>query len=204
MTAISLLASLISAFGVKKFPFPKFQPHIEAMANHSTPAARTEATNCYKAMYLWLGDAVTSFMDKLKPQFKDAVVKEFAEHKEKNKSHKRLTRTEKAKAKEAELDAIIAEETKEEVVDVYEIAPASKILNTFTPEWIENTMALKKWDEKRDKMIEVTNAANVAKLESGNYGDLTQLVKKFLTDSNVVVSQNAIKAAGSLAQGLRQ
>ena len=37
-------------------------------------------------------------------------------------------------------------------------------------------------------MIEVTNAANVAKLESGNYGDLAQLVKKFLTDSNVVVS----------------
>jgi hypothetical protein len=115
-------------------------------------------------------------------------VKEFPEHKEKNKPHKRLTRTEKAKAKEAELDAIIAEETKEEVVDVYEIAPASKILNTFTPEWIEATMALKKWDEKRDKMIEVTNSANVAKLESGNYGDLAQLVKKFLTDSNVVVS----------------
>ena len=203
MTAIALLASLITAFGVKKFPFARFQPHIEAMANHSSPAARTEATNCYKAMYLWLGDAVISFMDKLKPQFKDAVVKEFPEHKEKNKSHKRLTRTEKAKAKEAELDAIIAEETKEEVVDVYEIAPASKILNTFTPEWIEATMALKKWDEKRDKMIEITTAANVAKLEQGNYGDLAQLVKKFLADSNVVVSQNAIKASGALAQGLR-
>lgn len=203
MTAIGLLASLITAFGVKKFPFARFQPHIEAMANHSSPAARTEATNCYKAMYLWLGDAVISFMDKLKPQFKDVVVKEFPEHKEKNKSHKRLTRTEKAKAKEAELDAIIAEETKEEVVDVYEIAPASKILNTFTPEWIEATLALKKWDEKRDKMIEITTAANVAKLEQGNYGDLAQLVKKFLTDSNVVVSQNAIKASGALAQGLR-
>lgn len=124
-------------------------------------------------MYLWIGDAVTSFMDKLKPQFKDSVVKEFPEHKEKNgKSHKRMTRTEKAKAKEAELDAIIAEETKEEVVDVYEIAPASKILSTFTPEWIEATLGLKKWDEKRDKMIEVTTAASVAKLESGNYGDL--------------------------------
>jgi hypothetical protein len=67
MTAIALLASLITAFGVKKFPFARFQPHIEAMANHSSPAARTEATNCYKAMYLWLGDGVISFMDKLKP-----------------------------------------------------------------------------------------------------------------------------------------
>ena len=188
MTAVGLLASLISAFGIKKFPLAKFQPHIEAMANHSNPAARTEATNCYKAMYLWLGESVTSFMDKLKPAFKDAVVKELPEHKEKNKNHKRLTRSEKAKAKEAELDAIIAEETKEEVVDVYEIAPASKILTTFTPEWVEATLALKKWDEKRDKMIELTTAADVAKLEAGNYGDLAQLVKKLLTDSNVVVS----------------
>jgi len=188
MTAVGLLASLISAFGIEKFPLTKFQPHIEAMANHSNPAARTEATNCYKAMYLWLGESVTSFMDKLKPAFKDAVVKELPEHKEKNKNHKRLTWSEKAKAKEAELDAIIAEETKEEVVDVYEIAPASKILTTFTPEWVEATLALKKWDEKRDKMIELTTAADVAKLEAGNYGDLAQLVKKFLTDSNVVVS----------------
>jgi len=37
------------------------------MANQSSPAARTEAMNCYKAMYLWLGDAVDTFMDKLKP-----------------------------------------------------------------------------------------------------------------------------------------
>ena len=90
-----------------------------------------------------------------------------------HKTHKRLTRTEKLKAKQAELDAIIGEETKEEVVDVYEIAPASKILATFTPEWVEATLALKKWDEKRDKMIEITTAADVPKLEAGNYGDLT-------------------------------
>jgi hypothetical protein len=67
------------------------------MANHSNPAARTEAMNCYKALYLWLGDAVNAFMEKLKAAQVEAVKKEFAEHKEKNKTHKRLTRTEKAK-----------------------------------------------------------------------------------------------------------
>lgn len=158
------------------------------MANHSNPAARTEAMNCYKALYLWLGDAVNAFMDKLKAAQVEAVKKEFAEYKENNKNHKRLTRSEKAKQKEAELDAIIAEETKEEVVDVFDIAPETKILTTFTPEWIEATLALKKWDEKRDKMIEIATAADVAKLAPGNYGDLAQLVKKFLGDSNVNVS----------------
>lgn len=80
------------------------------MANHSSPASRTEAMNCYKAMYLWVGDAVDAFMGNLKPVQKEAVQKEFPEHKEKNKNFKRMTRSEKAKAKEAALDAIIAEE----------------------------------------------------------------------------------------------
>ena len=64
---MSLLATLLTAFGVKKFPMQRYQTHIEAMANHSNPAARTEAMNCYKGIYLWIGDGVNMFLDKLKP-----------------------------------------------------------------------------------------------------------------------------------------
>ena len=53
-------------------------------------------------------------------------------------------------------------------------------------------------------MIEIATAADVAKLAPGNYGDLAQLIKKFLGDSNVNVSQAAVKAVGSLAKGLRK
>jgi hypothetical protein len=62
-----LLSSLLTAYGIKKFPPSRYQPYIEAMANHSSPASRTEAMNCYKAIYLWVGDAVDAFMGNLKP-----------------------------------------------------------------------------------------------------------------------------------------
>lgn len=80
-------------------------------------------------------------------------MKEFADHKEKNKNHKRMTRSEKAKQKDKEVDALIAEESKNEVIDVYEIAQAKDVLKFFTPEWIEEVTAMKTWSDKRDRMI---------------------------------------------------
>jgi len=39
------------AFGIKRFSPAKFGPQIEAAANSSAPASRTEAMNCYKAIF---------------------------------------------------------------------------------------------------------------------------------------------------------
>jgi hypothetical protein len=47
-------------------------------------------------MYLWLGEAVETLMQNLKPAQKEAAVKEFAEFKDKNQNHKRYTRSEQA------------------------------------------------------------------------------------------------------------
>ena len=85
---MSLLASLIQAFGIKKIPPSKFSNVIESAANNTTAPMRVEAVNCYKAMYLWIGDAVETLMANLKAAQKDAAVKEFAEHKEKTLNFK--------------------------------------------------------------------------------------------------------------------
>lgn len=178
----------MQAFGVKKFAPSRFNTIIEGAANNTTPAMRNEAINCYKAMYLWLGEAVETLMHDLKPAQKEAAVKEFADHKEKNKNHKRMTRSEKAKQKDKEVDALIAEESKNEVIDVYEIAQAKDILKLFTPEWIEEVTAMKTWSDKRDRMIQLFTESDVPKIEKGNYADLVGLVKKCIQDSNIVVS----------------
>ena len=47
-------------------------------------------------MYLWLGEAVETLMQNLKPAQKEAAAKEFAEFKDKNQNHKRYTRSEQA------------------------------------------------------------------------------------------------------------
>jgi len=57
----------MQAFGIKKFAPSRFNTIIENAANNTAPAMRTEAINCYKAMYLWLGEAVETLMNNLKP-----------------------------------------------------------------------------------------------------------------------------------------
>jgi hypothetical protein len=49
--------------------------------------ARTAAVDCYKAIYLYIGDTIESLLDKLKPQQKDSIKKELVEHKEKNPNY---------------------------------------------------------------------------------------------------------------------
>lgn len=78
------------------------------------------------------------------------------------------------------------------------------MLQTFNAEWIEATGALKKWDEKRDKMLFLVSEIDVPKLETGSYIDLVGLLKKFMNDAHIVVQQNAVKAIGLLANGLRE
>jgi hypothetical protein len=83
------------------------------------------------------------------------------------------------------------------------VAP-KKILATFTAEWIEKTLALKTWSDKKDKMTEIFTEADVPKLEKGSYIDLVAVLKKFMGDSHIGVAQSAVKAIGALAKGLRE
>ena len=107
--------------------------------------------NCYKALYLWLGDSVDALINGLKALQKDALKKELPEFKEKNPNFKRLTRTEKAK----KMSGGLVEEIKEEpvVIDKFAIAPAKDILTTYNSAWIDNITASKTWAEKRDKLV---------------------------------------------------
>jgi len=57
LTALQLLAELMLAFGIRRFSPARFTPQIRAAADSSAPANRTEAMNCYKAIYQWVGEA---------------------------------------------------------------------------------------------------------------------------------------------------
>ena len=57
-----------------------------------------------------------------------------------------------AKARDDAINEAAAEEEKkeEEVFDAYDISAAKDVLKDFGPDWIAETVALKKWDHKRD------------------------------------------------------
>ena len=88
----------------------------------------------------------------MKKAQKDDLTKEFAKIKEEKKEFKRKTRKEKAKQKEEALDAAIAEEEANEVVDVYDMAAEKDILGQFNAEWLSALGDIKKWNEKKEKL----------------------------------------------------
>ena len=68
------------------------------------------------------------------------------------------------------------------------MAAEKDILNTFNADWLGALGEIKKWDEKRDKMIEVQEAANTPKLAPGDYSALFDALKKMAADNHAAVS----------------
>lgn len=99
---------------------------------------------------------------------------------------------------------IAEEEAKESEADmVFDMAAPKEILSTFNPEWISSLSGMTKWSDKKDKLVELQEAASTPKLEPGDYSALFEVVKKLAGDSHAGVSQNGIKAISLLAKGLR-
>jgi len=51
---------------------------------------------------------------------------------------------------------------------------------------------------------EIFNDSNVPKIKGGDFSGIAKVLKKLMGDSNIVVSQNAVKVCGNLAKGLRK
>lgn len=58
----------------------------------------------------------------------------------------------------------------------------------FGPDWATTTLAIKKWNEKKDALDVVNEAANVPKLAPGNYSGLFDVLKKLASDPHIAVA----------------
>lgn len=89
-----------------------------------------------------------------------------------------MTRSEQKKAKEAELDGIIAKQEEEEKGDDpgLDLFEAVNILNTYNAEWIEKFQA-KKWQERKTDLDNMYEACNQPKLSSGDFQGIVNLLK---------------------------
>lgn len=118
--------------------------------------------------------------------------KDFEALKAEKKDFKRKTRTEQEAAKAAAIDdainAACEEEKKEEVIDVFDISAPKEILSEFGPDWATATLAIKKWNEKKEALDKVNTAADVPKLAPGDYSGLFEVLKKLAADPHVAVA----------------
>ena len=177
------------AYGIRRFSPARFGKEVLAAANSSAPASRNEAMNCYKAIFQWVGAAgVEPFIEPLKEAQKVQLKKDFEAITAEKKVFKRKTRTEQAAARDDAVNALIEEEKKEEVIDVYDISAPVAILGEFGPEWAAATLAEKKWGSKKDAMQAVIDAANVPKLAPGDYSGLAGVLQTLAADAHAAVS----------------
>ena len=99
----------------------------------------------------------------------------------------------------------MAEETKEEeVIDPLAFAPEVDLHDKFNGEWLDATAAIKKWNEKKEKIDELINTCEKNKIKAGNFDGLIAFLKKELANSNINVATVAIKAAAALTKNLKK
>ena len=83
------------------------------------------------------------------------------------------------------------------------MAAEKEILSQFNAEWLSALGDIKKWNEKKEKLDQVVEAASTPKLKPGDYGPLFEVLKKMSGDAHAAVSGAAIKSISALAAGLR-
>lgn len=153
----------------------------------------------------------------------DDLKKLFEEVKAKGDKTKRLTRKEKKaeaeRLKNEAIDAAIAAEEggggggdaadggapkEEEVIDPLEFAPVKDILADFTGDWMDQTAAMKKWNEKKDQLDKIVDACKNVKVKPGNFGPMAAFLNKEIRATNVNTSMAAINVVTALANAMKK
>ena len=100
-----------------------------------------------------------------------------------------MTRTDKKKAKDSEIDGILKKEEEEKELEnaAYELAEEVDILKKYGAEFEEKIAEMKKWNEKKEALDQLYTDSNVPKIKPGDYMSLVKLVKKLINDTNPAV-----------------
>ncbi|XP_055925543.1 cytoskeleton-associated protein 5-like isoform X1 [Argiope bruennichi] len=173
-------------------------------------SVREESKQLCVEIYRWVGDALKTQLQSLKPVTLSELENEFQKTVGERVVPSRYLKSQQEKiAKAKENDTGEAEATEEAfvppaVVDPYDLMTAVDVLSKLPKNFYEQCEA-KKWQERKEVLETLLQLTTNVKLEPGDYGDLVRVLKKFITkDSNVVVVGLAVKCLSNLIQGLRK
>lgn len=201
--ALQSLTRLLSEFGNDVFPVREALSLVVVQTGSANPTVRGEAMGYLREGYRWVPVEVVHATAGLKPAQQEELKRQFAEGKE-NTAPPVPTRKAKGMAEGKSAAPIPTssdivkppEETKKEP------APEQGT-RRFDSEWCRQLLAMKKWSEKRDRLEELIRATDMPEIKVGeDFAELGQTLKKLISDSNIVVSNLALKAVGQLAKAL--
>ena len=135
------------------------------------------------------------------------LFKQFKESGEGKPQPSRVTKQELENLKQAELDNIVAQQNAEEAQEAMELdlAEEKDCLAKFDDSWAEATLALKKWNEKKESLEKLNTEINTPKIvPNSNSKAVIRVCEKLIKDSNMNVYDVTVKTIGYLAKGLKR
>ena len=202
--AANLITVLISNFGIRHIPLKVVMTPVSALLGSSNGQVRYAVMEFYVEVYKWVGQAAIP-TDKLKKSQLDELEKMYAEV-ERNPTPLRYLKGEAPAicpgAEESKGED--AQPVEEAEPDLFDIVEPKDIFSTFDDNWCEGVLAKTKFMEKKQALEQFNAEANTPRLANKSTYSLCNMLKILVNDNNIMVQQQAIKALGLLANGLRR
>ncbi|CAM6101171.1 unnamed protein product [Calypogeia fissa] len=211
--AVDVMYQSVSQFGTKVVPPKKILKMLPELFEHQDQNVRAAAKGLTIELCRWIGkDTVKSILFE---KMRDAMRKELESEVDNVAGVSKPTRKIRSEqAKELELETVadvpsgpVAESVGDgavEQIDEYELMDPVDILGPLGKSIFWEGVKASKWSERRDAVAELTRLASAKRLATGDYVEVSRLLKKLITDVNLAVAVEAVQAAGNLARGLRK
>ncbi|ORX54518.1 ARM repeat-containing protein [Hesseltinella vesiculosa] len=205
------LKELVSQFGAKHVSPKPLIKILPKLFGHSDKNVRAETFALTTEIYRYIGSAMMASLSDLKPVQLKELEEAFAKLPSGRPVPPRLLRSEQAVAEaqdtempdaddDAEDDATPMEE---EPMDPYDLADPVDI-TTKLPSNFYELIASKKWQERREALDAIAEAAKTPKILDSDYTELVNALAKRINDTNILLVGTAAGCIGAMAVGLRQ
>lgn len=167
--------------------------HLELLSTPPKPMAKPQTIEFYKEVYRWMGD--NTFKEfKIHMEVKDELTKFSKEYVKVPMEIKRGLRKE-GESKKVLYDMNAEAEENTEPIDV---------LSMYTPRWVDETLEIQKWKDKKavlDEFIKKTKVPAIVPRENSQY---ISLIKRLLLDNNINLAQCGFLITQNLSKGLKK
>lgn len=188
--SIGLVVELLTQYGIVRMNYLKgFIPEMEKLADSQQTVIKNEALRFFKEAAKWLGTALP--INNLKKNQQDEIRAIISE----NHHMKPLKLADSDDLHPLHQPASI---------DAYEIADPVECFAKFSEQWCEKVVQMPKWSERKDELELLLKAVSVVRIQPPAPYHITQALKKYLNDKNMIVSNLALKVIGAMASGLRK
>jgi len=201
--AIQSLTTLLANFGNSVYPIPAgIQAIALQAATSSNKDVRNDSMNYFKEAYRWIREGIFPALSGLKQAQQDELKMACSSITESPVSAKL-----QVKGKIAEIASSPIQNNdmpKSKPVEKKPEPPAAAPdFSKFGEAWCENLLTTKKWSDKRDLLEDLLKFINSENVKPDNFGELGNMLKKILSDSNIVVVNLALKCIGNLSNVLK-